>query len=316
MNKIMKVHGKKRGALTVEAIIAFSIFVSFMFLLLSMVKVSLVKITLENAVSETAKYIANASYPIGMFNDIAEENNQAVMADVTEFKFVKDFNSKGIGALFDVMFADSDAAALTAADKGLDSMFGVLKKSGLNLVKEVVLTGAGNLISKHGSTVAGSIISEVLDNSYVDINRENLTVTVTKLPVPKHTYTTGYNTETIQELGLTKSDFNEDDVVIGVEYIYKVPLPFLTTVEVVMHEVAVEHAWVNGGAANVTKRTEGFKLDEIVNMALGKTNVYVTATGKKYHKEDCFYLWSGNYSQIKKNVAKSSGYQPCKKCCP
>lgn len=59
----MKLRNKKKGSLTVEAVIAFSIFISFMFLLLSMVKISLTKITLENAVSETAKYIASASYP-------------------------------------------------------------------------------------------------------------------------------------------------------------------------------------------------------------------------------------------------------------
>lgn len=305
---------KKRGSLTVEAIISFTIFVSFMFMLLSIVKISLVKITLENAVSETAKYIASASYPIGMFNDIAEDANKTVKADITEFKIGKDIQSKGIEALYDSLFADTEAASLKSVDTGIDNMFKVITDSGTNMLKAVVLKGVENLITKECSKVAGNIVSEVIDNSYVTIDKDNLTVTIAKLPVPEQTYKISYNTSQFTDMGLTKNDFNEDDVVIGVEYVYKLTLPFLTTIDVKMREVAVEHAWVNGGAGNVTTRTEGLKMSDLENAIFGNEVVYITATGNKYHKENCYYLWASKIKRYKNDVKGS--YEPCKKCAP
>lgn len=311
----MKFNEKKRGSLTVEAVIAFAVFISFMFMLLSMVKISLVKITLENAVSEAAKYIASASYPIGMFNDIAEDTNKTVKADITEFKLGKNVQTKGIEALYDSMFADSNAAALKSLNNGLDSMLKVVTDSGTNMLKAVVLKGVENLITKEGSKVAGNIVSEIIDNSYIPIDKENLIVTIAKLPVPKQTYSLGYNTSQFTDAGLTKNDFNEDDVVIGVEYVYKLTLPFLPTIDIKMHDVAVEHAWVNGGAGNVTTRTEGLKMSDLENAIFGKDIVYTTPNGKKYHKENCYYLWSGNKEKHFKNEVKGE-YEPCKKCAP
>ena len=153
---------RKRGSLTVEAVIAFSVFISFMFMLLSMVKISLVKITLENAVSETAKYIASASYPIGMFNDIADDSNKTVKADIAELKIGKDFQTKGVEALYEVLFADSEAKALKSGDSGIDEMFKVFKNAGEDMIKDIVLTGAENIISKGGSKVVGNIVSEII----------------------------------------------------------------------------------------------------------------------------------------------------------
>ncbi len=310
----MKVKNKKKGSLTVEAVISFSIFISFMFLLLTMVKISLTKIALENAVSETAKYIATASYPIGMFNDISEDSNKTVKADITEFKLGKDIQAKGIEALYDSLFADSEAASLKSLDKGIDNMFEVITNAGTNMLKAVVLNGVENLITKEGSKVVGNIISEVIDNSYVSIDKDNLTVKIAKLPVPKQTYNISYNTSQFTDMGITKNDFNEDDVVIGVEYAYKLTLPFITTIDIKMREVAVEHAWVNGGAGNVTTRKEGLKMSDLENAIFGSEVVYVTATGKKYHKENCYYLWASKIKRYKNDVKGS--YEACKKCAP
>ncbi|MFT5213127.1 MAG: hypothetical protein ACI9WV_000843 [Patiriisocius sp.] len=48
---------------------------------------------------------------------------------------------------------------------------------------------------------------------------------------------------------------------------------------------------------------------------IAQTEVYVTKTGKKYHKENCRYLKvSKNKTIIKK--AKAKGYLACKVCVP
>jgi len=44
------------------------------------------------------------------------------------------------------------------------------------------------------------------------------------------------------------------------------------------------------------------------------TTVYVTRTGKKYHKSECSYLKSS--IPIKKSAAISQGYTPCSRCSP
>jgi methylphosphotriester-DNA--protein-cysteine methyltransferase len=41
------------------------------------------------------------------------------------------------------------------------------------------------------------------------------------------------------------------------------------------------------------------------------TYVYVTDTGKKYHKKKC---GNGNYHKTTLKEAKESGLKPCKKC--
>jgi hypothetical protein len=45
------------------------------------------------------------------------------------------------------------------------------------------------------------------------------------------------------------------------------------------------------------------------------TTVYITRTGKKYHRAGCRYL---SHSQIKTTLAeaKANGYTPCKVCNP
>ena len=43
--------------------------------------------------------------------------------------------------------------------------------------------------------------------------------------------------------------------------------------------------------------------------------VYITKTGKKYHRVDCKYLSKSSYS-INLSDAKAKGYEPCKVCKP
>ena len=59
-----------RGSLTVEAIISVTMFISVMFLLLTMVKLVLMMTILNNATVEAAKVIATGAYPISILNEI------------------------------------------------------------------------------------------------------------------------------------------------------------------------------------------------------------------------------------------------------
>lgn len=61
---------KHKGSLTVEAVIAFTTFLGVSFILLHLVKLVTLTMVLDNAAAETAKQIATAAYPIGMFNAV------------------------------------------------------------------------------------------------------------------------------------------------------------------------------------------------------------------------------------------------------
>ncbi len=68
---------------------------------------------------------------------------------------------------------------------------------------------------------------------------------------------------------------------------------------------------------NIVMKTDGSKIN-IVNQLgepQGETTVYVTQTGKKYHKEGCSSL-SESKKPIKLQDAKAEGYTPCSKCKP
>lgn len=302
----------KRGSLTIEAVIAFSVFVSFMFMLLSMVKISLVKITLENAVAETAKYIATASYPIGMFNDICDDEDKKLVENVAKYKYGTNLIKDETNTLFSTIFAETDKGVDKALKDGGTAIFDTVNTFVRDTVIDFLLQGCQNLIEKKAPEFTAGILQEIIDNSYAGIDKNNLTITVVKLPVSKNNFETGYNSEGYTELGLVKNvDYNKDDVVIGVEYIYKLSLPFITTIDVKMRESAVEHGWVNGGANAFASRNEGIKIDSL----FGNYTVYVTKQGKKYHTATCFFLRKSKI-EMTKQAAIENNYKPCKRCNP
>lgn len=54
---------------------------------------------------------------------------------------------------------------------------------------------------------------------------------------------------------------------------------------------------------------------QTVSQENASSQVYVTASGKKYHRSDCTYL-SKSKQSISLSEAKSKGYSPCSKCKP
>ena len=54
---------------------------------------------------------------------------------------------------------------------------------------------------------------------------------------------------------------------------------------------------------------------ESVRAEVKEDTVYVTRTGKKYHREGCVHLRQSKIS-ISRKKAKESGYTPCKHCMP
>lgn len=301
---------KIRGSLTVEAVISFAVFISFMFLLLSMVKISLIKITLDNAVTETAKVIAAYSYPLGMFNDIADDTQETVTSNFSEGKLLKDASGKGIDKLFENMFAGKNLF-----DGGLDSILKVVNTGGENLIKSVILDCASSLLAEKSTDMVAVVMKDIIEKTHINIDEEKLNIKIAKLPMPKKTYKSICGNAVFTEFGLSSSDFEKDDVVIGVEYVYKVTFPFFGSIDMKIKEIAVERAWVYGSSGNIPSGKEGIKMSKILEYVLGNETVYTTKYGNKYHKENCFYL-ARSKEKTTKNAAAAKGCIPCIRCCP
>src|SRR5699024_6757367 len=73
----------QRGSLTVEAIISFTVFLMVSFLMLHLVKLTMLSMALQNATTETAKQIATAAYPIAWVN-VARTSTEEKVDDLIE----------------------------------------------------------------------------------------------------------------------------------------------------------------------------------------------------------------------------------------
>lgn len=309
----------KKGSLTVEAIISFTVFISVMFLLLTLVKLVLTMTILNNATVETAKTFATGAYPISILNEkqagIEKKADAIQPANLQES--LKASVSSGIitqllGGDWKKMAAGSAASTLT------DLIEGAAVELGKNAVYQL-----------KGQTVnylCGKVLQGYVENCGIRIDPEKLMLRAVKIPETETEFKSlhGESMSLSDSGGLTAAaasgpfakdgDFNAEDVLICLEYPYEIALPLLPSFTVTLRSVSVEHAWLHGTSAG-PKRTEGICVQDIL---FGKETVVYVATGghgKRYHKETCSTLWS-SYTSESLSVAKAAGLTPCKVCNP
>ncbi|NLZ45375.1 MAG: M48 family metalloprotease [Clostridiales bacterium] len=54
----------------------------------------------------------------------------------------------------------------------------------------------------------------------------------------------------------------------------------------------------------------------LISVIMDMRNVYVTASGARYHRKDCYHLTNRSYHSITIEDATENGYTPCKTCRP
>ena len=83
-----------------------------------------------------------------------------------------------------------------------------------------------------------------------------------------------------------------------------------------VEEVIESNLDLNKWSFNVTNYSKPKTPESIIAIpASGDRIVYVTKTGKKYHRDGCSSL-SRSKIPIKLEDAKKRGYEPCRKCNP
>lgn len=313
---------KFRGSLSLEAVISFTVFISFMFVLMMMVKFAIIRVALNSAVSETAKQIATQAYPLSYLIEWEDSTGKKVEAYEKEMSLLDGVEnskiSENVGALFN-LDEKTSTGIVSVATKAKDILMGGDKAN--TAAESFLLDTLAELEKKAGTALVCMIFNGCLDNSHVNFNKENITVSVAKLPMSERAFESIGNGKGYKSLELKKEDnnYNSEDVVVAAEYKYVLAFPFLPSFDITMREVAVEHAWLYGGNGTITNRKEGLDVNALKDFVFGKgERVYLGSmlTGKKYHKKDCRTLKRCGGIMTTKEIAEEDGYTPCKVCWP
>jgi len=306
----MKNYKKNRGSLTVEAVISVTVFISVMFMLLTMVKMVLFMTVLNNATVETAKILATSGYPIVLLNDLQEDTldttakqfepaslQQSLQTGLTDTFLTGIFSGNVIKT-----GAQNVAGALTGFIEG------AIAQIGSQLASEVKAGIAQNLCA--------TLVKEYVEDCGLYIDQEKLILRAVKIPETNVEFTArGGAVMPLSADGALQAQpgihFGQDDVVVCLEYPYEIALPLLPAFEVTLRSTSVERAWVNGTGSGPV-RTEGIDVSNWLDKA-----IYEGSGGysKRYHRRDCITI-KGHSRLVTVSDAIARKLTPCKVCQP
>lgn len=213
MRRLLK---DSRGNLTLEAAIAFPVFLAFMIFILNFVNLAMVYISMDHAVSEVVKVIATHAYPLGPLQKPMDAANPP---PPDPLKIVQ----------------DNILSTRPPGEVNTDS----LKETGGNNVGELLQAYKGQAVS-YGKGLAreasGGIIAGYVKNhldDYYALDNLNGMVKVDKVDADIF----GGNVNGVA-LGIK-------DVGVMVSYSVKVLVPFSPVKEIKLYNTAVERAWVD-----------------------------------------------------------------------
>ncbi len=299
---------KEKGSLAIEATISFTVFLCFMFVLMTIVKLSMVYITLNDVTSETVKKIAGMSYPLSYVNDFIDDE----AANVNNFV---DEKKKSITDL-----ANKNGSESILQELGFDGRIESIISNAETVMKNFADNILGKLVDfkiNKQTELAANIYSDLLDKTNMPIDKSKINVKYFTLPQSETEFT--YSKQFASDLtNLDESRLDKDDVVLVVEYDYTIAVPFFPAYNVKLKSMAVEKAWLYGGNHVTPAKREGIKVDVETSQIVYYTN---TGKGKKYHRENCMTLVrsekNGNKRMtIKTSAAKRMGLRPCLVCKP
>lgn len=302
-----------KGSITVEASIVLPMFISVFFILLFMVKLVCTEILLDHAVGETAKELAASAYPLSFINEFEDEKLALygnVKIPTLEEELEKLVRPDGIlspgNILETVASGDFRSKEFTGAVKEILADY---RKGIIGGIVDGITPAYWNVKAACKYYIADKLLKEQLDNTFFDVGKAKLRLV--ELPQGEAEFSARSGSGLYEGFGLKPGyDFDRSDVVIQVEYDYKVKLPFVKDISIGMVHTAVEKAWLKGSNGVITVAEEGFDLED----PSGEV-VYITRTGIRFHEGNCRYL---RKSKLPTTVgeAEAKGYTPCKVCTP
>lgn len=303
---------RSKGSVTVEACAVLPVFLSLFFLLLFIVKFICTGMVLEHAVNETAKEIATSAYPISFINEFEDEKLQqyrgATIPTLEEEleklgeQFWSPYPANALNVVLSEDFRGEEAA---------DALKGVLedyRKGIIGGIVDNITPQYWNMKSSAKYFIAGTLIREYLDSPLLE--QESAKLRLVEFPQGIAEFEARSQKDMYKSFGLAPGiDFSADDVVIQLEYDYRLQLPFIKELEIKLVHTAVERAWLKGSFGVIAADEEGFDLEPVLR------TVYVTRTGIRYHLGNCRYLRKSKIP-MEMGAATALSYTPCKVCRP
>jgi len=321
-----------KGALTVEASIALPVFLCFFLLLAFFIKVACINISLEHAVSETAKQMATTCYPIKFFNEMEDslaEQGEAITIPKFKAENANISTYLNEGNMSQDIFSNliSGNLSLNGASNILSSIGGSIKEDPKNFVKsfliEVFKGKYYEVKTKAKYFAAKCLMDKFCDENYLD--KSKVEYILVELPQASSEF---YIRKSDKDLSKICDEIGYvpgcDNVVVSVEYKLEMPFPFFGKKEIVLRYTSVEKAWLSGSNGVYTvSDSKSEENSNNSNSGNGSNNgssdddkskiVFVTQMGVKYHKAGCQYL-ARSCIPIRLEEAESKGYGACKIC--
>lgn len=334
----MKNYISNKGSITVEATIAFTVFVAAFFLLLTIVKLVMLEYALTYVANESAKSIADVSYVVGILNTWQDEMDDSVDSSANDrmMSFGENLTTKTMPKLIST-FLGLKRATNTGDKKVIGKANGKLAKTigkeALSLMGSFISEGVKDLYGIFRENIAEiktdykynfvrQKVEEGVDNCGIRLDKDKLILEVVKFPETKREYTLrgayfGYLSNDL----LPGRDFDKDDAVVIVSYKTAISFPFFPTYEVKFRKIAIEKCWLNGDNGIITEfKAEGVlaqSIDLLISRISGfltDKEVYIADNGRKYHSAVCPKLGDAHTNKVKEYVAKDNGYEACKFC--
>ncbi|MHB1394033.1 MAG: hypothetical protein ACYCYE_13360 [Clostridia bacterium] len=302
---------RSKGSITVEACITLPVFLSVFFLLLFLVKFTCTGMVLDYAVNEAAKEIASAAYPISFINELEDEKiseyeNVKIPTLEEELERLGQKIGGDYGSIIDILIS-RDYKEVDIAD-ALGNVLEDYSKGIAGGLLERITPAYWDMKSAGKYMIADVLVKEHLSNPI--IKNENARLRLVVFPQGKAEYDAKSEVEAYKSFGLIPGkDFDSDDVVVQLEYDYRVKLPFVEALNVKMVHTAVERAWINGSFGILTAKEEGLDFEPEGSI------VFITRTGIRFHRGSCWYLRKSRMP-IGIGEAEGKGYTPCKVCKP
>ncbi len=319
--------GKNRqtaGYLTVEASIAFTVFLCMLIFIAFLVKFACQEMVLSHAVSETAKKLAASCYPVAFINEWEDDFFDSL--DEFSFPTYEEEMSLFKTGEKDPALPPSPLAGLLSGQVSIEEMERMLEAftEGQDMLRQLLNSLEDDYFkvkTKAKYAAAMALLERFLENSPVD--RDRLRLVLVELPQGNAEFfgkTLGESyLELYEELGIEPE---QDNVVVAVEYDFEIPVPFFGSKKLTGRYTAVERGWVNGssgayftpsGKGDEEGGKNGDRQGEEPEDALGQETVFVTNYGTRYHRDGCEYLKRSKIP-ITLDAARERGYVPCKVC--
>ena len=320
-------NNRKKGSATVEASLVFPFFLSFILLIVFLIKVACINITLNYAVNETVRQLSSVCYPISFINEIEDEIASDGNGSIPSFseELVKAGNY-----LKDNFKNDDGIAKLLSGEFSAEDIKGIFSATASQVIDDYKSGVKGELISQFAGkyyeikTTAKYYAVRKLLSKYCEgthINSDDVVLLFVSLPQGNFEREIRENDPAYIE-ACEKINYHpaQDDVLVAVEYKIHVPIPFFKNINITIKHLAVEKAWLNGytlhtsagSSSNSEDKNDGGQFENLLKDLTNQT-VYITRTGKKYHTEDCRYL-AKSCIPIDIREAEERDYTPCKVC--